>query len=104
MAKLRLLQASITDFKGVHDVSALQANADKLAKNAGVKKALGDDRAALGTEARLLGEALDAESRLRDPDSRAASLARLRGMFETWSRAADATTGISRNAARPAAC
>ena len=92
VAKLRLLQASITDFKGVHDVAALQANADMLAKDAAVKKALGDDRAALGTEARLLGEALEAESRLRDPEARAASLARLRGMLETWSREADATT------------
>ena len=92
VAKLRLLQASITDFKGVHDVSALQANADKLVKDAAVKKALGDDRAALGTESRLLGEALEAESRLRDPDARNASLARLRGMLETWSREADATT------------
>ena len=92
VAKLRLLQASVTDFKGVHDVSALQANADKLAKDAAVKKALGDDRAALGTEARLLGEALEAESRLRDPEARNASLARLRGMLETWSREADSTT------------
>jgi hypothetical protein len=92
VAKLRLLQASLTDFKGVHDVSALQANADMLAKNATVKKALGDDRAALGTEARLISEALDAESRLRDPDARTASLARLRGMLETWSREADSPT------------
>ena len=57
-----------------------------------MKKALGDDRAALGTEARLLGEALEAESRLRDPDARNASLAGLRGMLETWSREADAAT------------
>ena len=91
-AKLRLLQASITDFKGLHDVSALQASADTLAKDAAVKKALGDDRAALGTETRLLDEALEAESRLRDPEARAASLARLRGMLETWSREADSTT------------
>ena len=90
LAKLHLLEASIADFKGLHDVAALQANAGALAKDAAVKKAQSDDRSALGTEARLLGEALDAESRLRDPDARAASLARLRGMFESWSLAADA--------------
>ena len=92
VARLRLLQSSIADFKGLHDVSALQSSADTLAKDAVVKKALGDDRAALGTESRLLREALDAEARLRDPDARAANLARLRGMLETWSQAAAATT------------
>jgi poly(3-hydroxybutyrate) depolymerase len=91
VAKLRLLQVSITDFKSLHDVSALQANADTLANDPAVKKALGDDRAALGGEGRLLDEALEAESRLGDPDGRAASLSRLRATLETWSRAAAAT-------------
>jgi len=90
IARLRLLQASVADFKGLHDVSAMQSRAEALAKDAAVKDAFARDRAALDAESRLRREALDAEARLRDPDARAASLARLRGMLESWSRAASA--------------
>jgi predicted esterase len=90
LSRLRLLQASVQDFRDLHDVAALQSRAETLAGNAAVKKALADDRGMLDTEGRLLREALDTEARLRDPDARAASLARLQGMLENWSRAAGA--------------
>ena len=92
MARLRLLQASLEDFRGLHDLAALQSRVEALTNDPVVKKAMAEERGVLDMEGRLLGEALDAEARLRDPDARAASLARLRGMLEHWSRAAGAAT------------
>jgi poly(3-hydroxybutyrate) depolymerase len=93
--KLRLVQASAADFARLHDVAALEARAETIARDPAVKRAQNHDRAALAAETRLLHEALDTESRLRDPDVRSASLARLQGMLEAWSRVAAAATASS---------
>ena len=86
--RLRLLRALVADFTGLHDVSAFQAAADALAGDPQVKGALARERTDLDTEARMLNEGLEQEARLRDPASRSAALARLRAMFENWSRSA----------------
>ena len=97
----RLTQALVTDFRGLRDVAADETRAAALAADPAVKTALARDRAALDAEARALDEALRLESRLRDADTRAASLARLGGMFAEWSReAAAATATPARSRAR----
>ena len=92
MARLRLLQASLEDFRGLLDVAALQSRVETLTNDSAVKKAMAEEREMFDMEGHLLREALDVEARLRGPDARAASLARLRGMLENWSRAAGAAT------------
>jgi hypothetical protein len=59
------------------------------------------ERADLETETRLLNEGLEQESRLRDPASRPAALARLRALFEAWSlRASGEEPSLDRARAR----
>ena len=90
VARLRLARAMVADFKGLRDVATLQAAAEALAGDPRVQDALARERSDLEAEARALDEALVIEARLRDPSSRAASLTRLRTLFESWSRAASA--------------
>jgi pimeloyl-ACP methyl ester carboxylesterase len=99
--RLRLLRAMAADFAGLHDVSAFKAEADRLAADPQVKDALERERADLETETRLLNEGLEQESRLRDPASRPAALARLRALFEAWSlRASGEEPSLDRARAR----
>jgi hypothetical protein len=81
----------VADFKGLHDVVTLQAAAEALAADPRVKDALARERSDLDSESQALDEALAIEARLGDPSSRAASLTRLRTLFESWSSAASAT-------------
>jgi hypothetical protein len=90
-SRLRLARAMVADFKGLHDVASLQAAADALAADPRVKEALARERSDLDSEGRALDEALAIEARLGDPSSRAASLTRLRTLFESWSSAASAS-------------
>jgi poly(3-hydroxybutyrate) depolymerase len=88
----RLTHALVADFTGLRDVAAEATRAAALAADPAVKTALAHDRAALAAEARALDEALGIESRVRDAETRAASLARLDAMFAQWSREAGAAT------------
>ena len=90
-SRLRLARAMVADFKGLHDVATLQAAAEALAADPRVKDALARERSDLDSESRALDEALAIEARLGDPSSRAASLTRLRTLFESWSSAASAS-------------
>jgi hypothetical protein len=99
-SRLRLTRALVADFKGLHDVSALQLAADSLAADPRTTDALARQRSELDAEARRLDEALAIEARLRDPSSRAAALTRLRALFETWSRDAAGEPSPDRARAR----
>lgn len=86
----RLLRSLVADFDGLRDTTADRAALDALTRDAATKAALAADRSDLALEERLLNEALDLESRLRSPDTRGASLARLGAMLSAWSSAAQA--------------
>jgi predicted esterase len=90
VARLRLARAMVADFKGLRDVATVQVAAEALAGDPRVQDALARERSDLEAEARALDEALVIEARLRDPSSRAASLTRLRTLFESWSTTASA--------------
>lgn len=90
-ARLRLLRATVADFAGLRDTTDLQTAVDALAKDPQLKSARARERSELETEARMLDEAMQSEARLRDPSARGAALARLRTLFESWSRAAAAS-------------
>ena len=72
------------------NVSAVEAAAAALERDPETRQAAARDRAALDAEARQLDEALAAEARLKDSGGRTAALATLRGLFEGWSRSAQA--------------
>ena len=90
-ARLRLLRATVADFAGLRDTTDLQTAVDALAKDPQLKSARARERSDLEAEARMLDEAVQSEARLRDPSARGAALARLRTLFESWSRAAAAS-------------
>jgi len=89
-ARLTALRSLSSDFKGLCDVSGVEAAAAALERDPETRQAAARDRAALEAEARQLDEALAAEARLKDSGARTAALATLRGMFEGWSRSAQA--------------
>jgi hypothetical protein len=100
-ARLAALRSLARDFKGLCDVAAVESAATALEREPDTKKAMARDRDAFDAEARLLDEALESESRLKDPGTRSAALNRLRSLFEDWSRAAQsADASAARNQAR----
>ena len=75
---VRLLDALVSDFSGLRDVSAEAGRAKDLMKQSDVKKAVARDRAADDTEQRILRDVFDLEAGLRDGDRRTEALFRLR--------------------------
>lgn len=92
VTRQRLLRSLVADFDGLRDTHADRAAQDALARDSAARTALAADRDDLALEARMLNEALDVEVRLRNPDTRGASLARLGAMLAGWSAAAQAPT------------
>jgi dienelactone hydrolase len=88
--RLAALQSVARDFKGLCDVSKVEAAVVTLERDPETKRAMARDRKALDAEARLLDETLATEVRLKDPGARSAALARLRLLFEGWSLGAQA--------------
>ena len=101
-AQLRLLRATVADFAGLRDTTDLETAVAALARPQ-LKSARARERSELEAEARVLDEAMQSEARLRDPSARGAALARLRTLFESWSRAAAASDPSPERAGR-AAC
>ena len=91
MRRRRLLSRLIADFDGLADLSPEREAWRTGELDPALRKAVADDKAALAGEERDLQDALRLESRLREPDARAASLARLGALFESWSAAARAS-------------
>ena len=85
---VRLLDALVSDFNGLRDVSAESARAKDLAKQPDVKKALARDRAADDSEQRILRDIFDLEAGLPDADRHNEVLFRLREELSRLSRAA----------------
>ena len=73
-----LLQAFVSDFKGLVDVSADARRLDQLSRQPDVKKAIKGDREADEAEGRLLGEIFELETRLADESRRDVALMTLR--------------------------
>ncbi len=73
-----LLEALVTDFKGVRDVSAEENRLKDLSNQPDVKKALKRARADDDSEARLVGDMYELEAGLSDDTRRGAALIALR--------------------------
>jgi predicted esterase len=87
---VHLLEALVTDFKGLRDVSAEAARLKDLLRQPDVKKALGRERAAEDNEMRTLGEIFDLEAALSDENRHDLALMQLRERLSTLARAAGA--------------
>ena len=87
---VHLLEALVSDFKGLRDVSAEAARARDLSRQPEVKKALARERDDEVTEARMLGDIFDLEAELSDERRHDAALMRLRDRLSKWARAANA--------------
>jgi dienelactone hydrolase len=95
------LEALVDDFKSLRDVSAESARLVALSKDKDVKATLARERRVEDNEQRMIGEFFEIEQRLSNPDTRPASLGRLRGQLEQWSRTAkDPTASPERAQAR----
>ena len=99
---VHLLDALVSDFKGLRDVSADAARAKDLSRQPDVKKALARERAADEAEMRTLGEIFDLEASLSDESRRDVALMQLRDRLSKMARAANAADD-SPGAARPGA-
>jgi len=98
---VHLLDALVSDFKGLRDVSADSARARDLSKQPDVKKALARERADDDAEARMLGDVFDLEAGLSDESRHDVALARLRDRLSKWARTANAAEeSPERNQAR----
>ena len=80
-----LLQAFVSDFKGLVDVSAEARRLDELSRQSDVKKALKRDREADDGEGRLMGEIFELETRLADESRRDVALMTLRERLSSLS-------------------
>jgi len=87
---VHLLDALVSDFTGLRDVSAEAARAKDLSRQPEVRKTLARERADDDDEARLLEEIFDLEAGLGDTRRRAVSLIQLRDRLSRLARAADA--------------
>jgi hypothetical protein len=87
---LHLLDALVSDFKGLRDVSAEAVRARDLSRQPNVKKALARERDADDAEARMLADVFDLEAGLSDESRHDAALMRLRDRLSKWARASDA--------------
>jgi hypothetical protein len=87
---VHLLDALVSDFTGLRDVSAEAARLKELSKQPEVKKALARERGSDAAEERMLSDIFEMESRLRDEDRHAETLMRLRDELVTLARSAGA--------------
>ena len=87
---VHLLDALVSDFTGLRDVSAEAARAKELSRQPEVRKTLARERAADDDEARLLEEIFDLEAGLSDARRRGAALLQLRDRLSGLARAANA--------------
>lgn len=92
LTRRRRLRELVADFDGLADVGADRDALRTLESDPVMRAAVADERAMRAGEARTLRDALALEARLRDPEARTASLARLAGLLEAWSTAARAET------------
>jgi hypothetical protein len=87
---VHLLEALVSDFKRVRDVSAEANRAKDLSKQSEVKKALARERSADDAEARMLEEITDLEAGLRDENRHRLSVMTLRERLSKLSQKASA--------------
>jgi dienelactone hydrolase len=87
---VHLLEALVSDFTGLRDVSAEAARVKDLARQPDVKKGLGRERSADDAEARTLNEIFTLEASLGDETRHDASLMTLRDRLERLARKANA--------------
>jgi hypothetical protein len=89
------------DFRGLIDVSGLDARAASLMAQPGVERALAEDRARDHAEQRLLTDIVTLESQLRHPDERAQALVQLRSLLHgVHARATARNNSPNRRSAR----
>jgi len=87
---VHFLEAVVSDFRGLRDVSAEANRARDLSKGPEVKKALAHERSADDGEARMLGEIFDLEAGLGDEDHHSVVLLTLRERLSKLARKASA--------------
>ena len=73
-----LLQALVSDFKGLIDVSAEARRLEEISRDSDVNKAVKHERDAVDAEARTLGEIFELEARIGDENRRGEALLTLR--------------------------
>jgi hypothetical protein len=83
---VHLLNALVSDFTGLLDVSAEAARLDELSRRPEVKKALGRERDADDAEARMLREIVEFESRLAYEERHAEAMTLLRDRLSRLSK------------------
>ena len=86
---VHLLNALVSDFEGLRDVSIEANRAKELSKQSEVKKALSRERAADDAEARELTEILGLEATLGDANRRDVALMALRDRLSRLARKAN---------------
>src|SRR5262249_19778930 len=98
---VHLLEALVSDFTSLRDVTAEGKRLKDLARLPDVRKALAQERSADDAEARLIGDILDLESGLGDESRRPASLSGLRERLKRLAeKAAAAEASPERSKAR----
>jgi poly(3-hydroxybutyrate) depolymerase len=98
---VHLLEALVSDFTGLRDVSADLDRAKRLSKEPEVKKALARERSADDAEARMLGEMVELEGALGEESRRGAALMALRDRLSRLAqRAAAPEESLERSQAR----
>lgn len=80
-AKAVALADIVEDYRGLRDVSEVDARAQALLAEPGVQRALAEDREKDDAERRLLMDIVTLESNLRHPDARANALVQLRSLL-----------------------
>ena len=86
---VRLLEALVSDFGGLHDVAAETARLAGLVQQPEIKRALARERAADDDEARVVNEIIDLEAELEHVERRAHALGQLRDRLSRWARVAN---------------
>jgi predicted esterase len=86
--RLRLLRELVADFAGLRDTDADAARRTALEADADARRAVAGDRSERDQEARALDEVLRLESRLAQPGTRGAALARLSDLLDEWAQTA----------------
>ena len=92
---VHLLEALVSDFTSLHDVTAEAKRLKDLARLPDVRKALARERSADDGEARLIGDILDLEAGLGDELRRPASLSGLRDRLKRLAEKAGAAEDSS---------
>jgi hypothetical protein len=87
---VHLLEALVSDFTGLRDVSVEAARAKDLSRQPDVKKALARQRADDDNEARMLRDIFDLEAGLSDESRRGVALMQLSGRLSKLAGAANA--------------